>query len=106
MESSDKHAAPEEPTDSSESVPTARAEAIAVAAELSEPKSDAPDFERGMDEAFAACYPNNPKLLLEVFEKAVIQRMLAATDGNQAEAAKVLGITRATLKKRIDSYDL
>jgi nitrogen regulation protein NR(I) len=106
VESSDKHAAPEEPTDSSESVPTAWAEAIAVAAEFPEPQSDAPDFERGMDEAFAACYPNNPKLLLEVFEKAVIQRMLAATDGNQAEAAKVLGITRATLKKRIDSYDL
>jgi two-component system nitrogen regulation response regulator GlnG len=64
------------------------------------------DFDRGMDEAFVACYPANEKLLLEIFEKAVIKRMLQVTEGNQVEAAKVLGITRATLKKRIDLYEL
>jgi DNA-binding NtrC family response regulator len=71
-----------------------------------EAASSVPDFERGMDEAFAACYPANDKLLLEVFEKAVIKRMLKATEGNQVEASKVLGITRATLKKRVDLYEL
>jgi two-component system nitrogen regulation response regulator GlnG len=44
--------------------------------------------------------------ILEHAERAIIQRALEETDGKQVAAAEILGITRATLRKRIDQYDL
>ncbi|MCH8473682.1 MAG: sigma-54 dependent transcriptional regulator [Opitutales bacterium] len=44
--------------------------------------------------------------LLSVVEKELIRRVLRETGGNQVKASKLLGITRATLRKRIDQYDL
>jgi DNA-binding NtrC family response regulator len=86
-----------------ESAGSVEALPVDIAAMLPDPVAN---FDRGMDEAFAAIYPANKKLLLEVFEKAVIKRMLKVTGGSQVESAKVLGITRATLKKRMDLYEL
>jgi two-component system nitrogen regulation response regulator GlnG len=44
--------------------------------------------------------------LLEVVEKEMIQRTLKESGGNQVKASAMLGITRATLRKRIDSYGI
>jgi DNA-binding protein Fis len=44
--------------------------------------------------------------LLQAIEKEITRRVLAETEGNQVKASSLLGITRATLRKRIESYDL
>jgi DNA-binding NtrC family response regulator len=44
--------------------------------------------------------------LLQVIERAMIERVLTETAGNQVKASVLLGITRATLRKRIDQYGL
>ncbi len=44
------------------------------------------------------------KRILSYIERRMIQRAVADTGGNQARAAEILGITRNTLKKRLDEY--
>jgi DNA-binding NtrC family response regulator len=44
------------------------------------------------------------KRILTYIEKQMIQRAIADTGGNQARAAEILGITRNTLKKRLDEF--
>ncbi len=44
--------------------------------------------------------------LLQAIEIAMIQRALAETGGNQLRASGLLGMTRATLRKRIDQFNL
>ncbi|OGQ07945.1 MAG: sigma-54-dependent Fis family transcriptional regulator [Deltaproteobacteria bacterium RBG_19FT_COMBO_46_12] len=44
--------------------------------------------------------------LLEKVEKFLIQKSLAETSGNQVQAAKLLGISRNTLRHRIEKYGL
>ena len=44
--------------------------------------------------------------ILEHAERALIARALEDADGKQVKAAEILGMTRATLRKRIDQYDL
>jgi two-component system nitrogen regulation response regulator GlnG len=44
--------------------------------------------------------------LLENMEKEMIAHTLEETNGKQVKAAEILGITRATLRKRIDQYAL
>ena len=44
------------------------------------------------------------KRILTYIEKEMIQRAIADTGGNQARAAEILGITRNTLKKRLDDF--
>ena len=39
-------------------------------------------------------------------EREMIVRALAETAGNQVHAAKILGITRATLRKRIAKFGI
>ncbi len=41
--------------------------------------------------------------ILEKIESAMIERALKETDGNHVKAAALLGITRATLRKRVDA---
>jgi DNA-binding protein Fis len=40
------------------------------------------------------------------FEKRFIKRVLDRTNGNQSRAARVLGIHRNTLSRKIDEYKL
>ncbi len=40
--------------------------------------------------------------ILSLIERQMIERAIAETSGNQARAAEILGITRNTLKKRLD----
>lgn len=39
-------------------------------------------------------------------ERELIVRALAETGGNQLKAAKLLGMTRATLRKRIEKFGI
>ena len=44
--------------------------------------------------------------LLPAAERELIVRALAETAGNQVQAAKLLGVTRATLRKRVDKFGI
>ena len=49
----------------------------------------------------------DPKLkVLPAVERELIIHALQETKGNQVHAAKMLGITRATLRKRIEKYKI
>jgi DNA-binding NtrC family response regulator len=64
----------------------------------------------GRDEAFDRLYAvlrgEIDEQLLQVIERAMIERALVETKGNQVKASGLLGITRATLRKRIDQFGL
>ena len=42
--------------------------------------------------------------ILTLIERAMIERALEETEGNQVKTSAILGITRATLRKRIEQY--
>jgi two-component system nitrogen regulation response regulator GlnG len=63
-------------------------------------------MEETFDFAYACVRDRNDKNLLQAVEREVIQRCLKETGGNQVKASKLLGITRATLRKRIDLYEI
>jgi len=44
--------------------------------------------------------------ILEHMEREMIARALEESGGKQVKAAEIVGMTRATLRKRIDQYDL
>ena len=47
----------------------------------------------------------DPKLkLIPAVERELVIQALKETNGNQVHAAKLLGITRATLRKRLDKF--
>jgi two-component system nitrogen regulation response regulator GlnG len=49
----------------------------------------------------------DPKLkIIPAVERELVVQALKETDGNQVRAAKLLGITRATLRKRIERFDI
>jgi two-component system nitrogen regulation response regulator GlnG len=49
----------------------------------------------------------DPKLkLLPAVERELVLQALKETNGNQVQAAKLLGITRATLRKRVEKFDI
>jgi len=43
---------------------------------------------------------------MSAVERELITRALDETSGNQVQAAKLLGITRATLRKRIERFKI
>ena len=50
---------------------------------------------------------NDPQLkIIAAVERELIVRALAETGGNQLQAAKLLGMTRATLRKRIEKFGI
>jgi two-component system nitrogen regulation response regulator GlnG len=62
--------------------------------------------EETFDLAYGCIRERNDKNLLQAVEREVIERCLKETGGNQVRASKLLGITRATLRKRIDLYEI
>ena len=58
------------------------------------------------DIAYAHARETSQTNLLEVVEKEMIRRSLKESGGNQVKASAMLGITRATLRKRIDAYEI
>jgi len=58
------------------------------------------------DAVYQALRATHDTNILEHGERALIARALAEAEGKQVKAAEILGMTRATLRKRIDQYDL
>ncbi len=56
------------------------------------------------DSLYKEITERHQKRILSVIEKEMINRAIGSTNGNQARAAEILGITRNTLKKRLDEY--
>ena len=49
----------------------------------------------------------DPKLkIIPAVERELVIQALKETDDNQVQAAKMLGITRATLRKRIEKFGI
>jgi two-component system nitrogen regulation response regulator GlnG len=73
------------------------------------PTEGAPEelsLEQALDALFAASR-NDPEFkLLDRMEKEMIVRAMRETGGNQLKAAEILGITRATLRKRVEDFGL
>ena len=44
--------------------------------------------------------------MLPAVERELVIQALKETDGNQVHAAKLLGITRATLRKRVEKFGI
>jgi DNA-binding NtrC family response regulator len=63
-------------------------------------------YDELMDRLYSLLREKHETQLLEPVECEVIRRALAETGGNQVKASGLLGMTRATLRKRIERYDL
>ena len=49
----------------------------------------------------------DPKMkVIPAVERELVIQALKETSGNQVQAAKLLGITRATLRKRIEKFEI
>ncbi len=78
------------------------------------PHADAPPAEAvvgaRLGDPFGAVYQQlrdeHGNNILEHAEREIIKRALEEAGGKQVKAAEFLGMTRATLRKRIDQYDL
>jgi two-component system nitrogen regulation response regulator GlnG len=82
-------------------------------AEVREPRAVAvppEDLGTAIDAAVRPLYAlakKDPKLkIMAVVERELIARALVETNGNQVQAARLLGITRATLRKRIEKFGI
>jgi two-component system response regulator AtoC len=75
-------------------------------------RRDLPDRIQGKPELSERVYPGGATyvkaadLNLEKMEKAFIEQALRQTDGNVTEAAKLLGISRRTLHRKIKTYKM
>jgi two-component system nitrogen regulation response regulator GlnG len=68
--------------------------------------SSTPDFAAIARTVFGWARENSKLKVLPAVERELIIQALMTTDGNQVQAAKILGITRATLRKRIDKFQI
>ena len=62
--------------------------------------------DESFDIAYAHARNKTDRNLIETVEKEIIQRALKECGGNQVKASALLGITRATLRKRIDVFEI
>jgi two-component system nitrogen regulation response regulator GlnG len=70
------------------------------------PDSDKNALGRAVETLFEFARKDKQFKLLPAAERELIVRALAETSGNQVQAAKLLGITRATLRKRVDKFGI
>lgn len=66
---------------------------------------------RSLDEYFEALNGSEPPgdlyhMVLEQIEKPLLAKVIDYSGGNQSRAAQVLGISRGTLRKKLNQYDL
>ncbi|MCW8195126.1 hypothetical protein F6455_10045 [Proteobacteria bacterium 005FR1] len=54
--------------------------------------------------AVTADYANNLEKAVTSYEKALVQQTLAVCNGNKSSAAKLLDISRTTLRRKLNSY--
>jgi DNA-binding NtrC family response regulator len=69
-------------------------------------ESDKGALARAVETLFDFARRDKSLKLLPAAERELIVRALAETSGNQVQAAKLLGITRATLRKRVDKFGI
>ena len=66
--------------------------------------------EVGLQEAYDILYErirkDSDKSILHAMEREMIRRALKETGGNQVKTSAILGITRSTLRKRIEQFSL
>ena len=74
-----------------------------IAENLREAYKQNPDLVTTLRSTFS-CLDYEKIPTLEQLEKAYISRVLEATNGNKTYAAKLLGINRRTLYRKLDSY--
>ncbi len=91
------------------SSPTAsRTEALAPATTISGTPAPAPadDFESLALQLFKLARTDSKLKIIPAVERHLVIHALAETKGNQVQAAKLLGITRATLRKRVAKFNI
>jgi two-component system nitrogen regulation response regulator GlnG len=87
-------------------------EVVGIAGEVSSENADVGaskdlgDSGDAWDAAYAKLRAENDTDLLQVAEREMIRRVLVETKGETGAAAKILGMTPATLRKRIERYGL
>lgn len=64
------------------------------------------DRESSFDHIYKILRRENHRALLMAMEKEMILRTLKETKGNQLKASEVLGISRSTLRKRIEEFSI
>jgi len=64
------------------------------------------NLKEACDLVYGAIRKEADEQILQRIEREMIERALEETGGNQVRTAALLGITRATLRKRIDQYSL
>lgn len=64
------------------------------------------DREASFDHIYKILRNENHRALLMAMEKEMILRTLKETKGNQLKASEVLGISRSTLRKRIEEFSI
>ena len=57
-----------------------------------------------LDASKDPAYNNVYQKMLNLIEKPMLMYILGTTDGNQSQAAKILGINRATLRTKLNRY--
>jgi two-component system nitrogen regulation response regulator GlnG len=78
-----------------------------TAASPAAPPSSGPTDMAGLSRMLFDWVRRDPKLkILPSIEREMILNALRETKGNQVQAAKLLGITRATLRKRIEKFGI
>ena len=68
--------------------------------------SESMTLEEAFDLVYAKIRDDMPDTILGTMEKEMVRRALRETGGNQVKASALLGITRATLRKRIEQYSI
>jgi len=94
-------------TNSGETTPTLvpsspDASSPTAAKSAAEPDKDA--LAKAVETLFEFARHDKHFKIIDAAERELIVRALAETSGNQVQAAKLLGITRATLRKRVDKF--
>lgn len=80
---------------------------VAKEISLEEEKKAERRLEKLLDQVYPEINKISPgKNIMSLVEKALIARVLWETKGNQIQAAKILGINRNTLRKRIEKFGL
>ncbi|WP_164102180.1 sigma-54-dependent transcriptional regulator [Candidatus Laterigemmans baculatus] len=64
------------------------------------------DLSRFIDERFRSGSTNMYAETIEYVERYLLSRVLGETEGNQSQAAEILGITRGKIRDRIAAYDI
>jgi len=68
--------------------------------------ADTDPLRQAVDTLYAELKRVESKNLLRRLERELVERAIADTDHNQARAAELLGMTRSTLKKRLQEFGL